>query len=64
MDSRVISLIEMKDDDMRDFMLARYHLNLILNRHLDTVWTFKDKKLPDLQWEGVHFRIPKDFIVE
>ena len=59
MGNSVITLIQMTDRDMVDFVIARDRLKAILDRHLDPVWTFKDKPLPNIEWEGVYFEPPK-----
>ena len=52
---RIITAIEMRDDDLPDFEAARLFLQKILNRHLSAEWTFKDKEYPEITWEGVQF---------
>ena len=59
-DVRVITKIELKEEDLNEFWEARVLLKRILDRHLDPVWTFKDKTMPDIQWEGVHFEFPRN----
>ncbi len=52
---RVISAIEMNEDEYLAYCAAKEVLRRILNRHLGPEWTFKDKDDPVIEWDGVRF---------
>lgn len=59
--SQILSAIEMEAEDRADYAGAVAALRRIMNRRLDSAWTFKDKESPMLAWDGILFlRAPRE----
>ena len=55
--NKAITGVEMGPDDYTDYILAVAALRRIMDRRFDDVWTFKDKKNPVIEWDGVTFLV-------